>query len=317
MRGAIFREPYSMTNLDVLVTGAYGFVGRHVTRALAARGYHVTGIGHGAWDRKEWRAWGIDTWHLADITIESLVTYGGDPEIIFHCAGSGSVAFSIKNPYQDFHRTVSTTHAVLEYIRTARPSAALVLPSSAGVYGAAQSMPIEVDSPLNPVSPYGVHKKIAEELCLCYGRHYGVRAAIVRLFSIYGIGLRKQLLWDACVKLSAQESVFAGTGLETRDWLHIEDAAALMVHAAKHVGTSCPIANGGAGEATTIATIIGVIAEELGGLGPPQFSGVSRLGDPTHYQANIDQARAWGWEPKRSWNLEVKDYARWFKEGAA
>ena len=55
-----------------LVTGAFGFVGRHVARALAAEGAHVVGIGHGSWGRDEWRRWGIDEWHTADITVETF-----------------------------------------------------------------------------------------------------------------------------------------------------------------------------------------------------------------------------------------------------
>jgi len=51
----------------------------------------------------------------------------------------------------------------------------------------------------------------------------------VRLFSIYGVGLRKQLLWDGCRKLMAADLVFSGTGHETRDWLHVEDAATLLI----------------------------------------------------------------------------------------
>ena len=107
------------------------------------------------------------------------------------------------HPYQDYQRTVATTHSVLEYFLTVRPNAGLVLPSSAGVYGIVNSMPIKVTDPLNAASPYGLYKKIAEDLCRSYGKHFGVRSVVIDLFSIYGIGLRKQLLWDACTKITA------------------------------------------------------------------------------------------------------------------
>jgi len=300
-----------------LVTGAYGFVGRHVARALAACGTHVIGIGHGNWGRNEWRRWGVAEWHTADVTVETLTTYACEPDLVFHCAGSGSVAFSMTHPQQDWQRTVGSTLAVLEYLRVQRPGAPLVIPSSAGVYGVAAHMPISTDAALLPSSPYGVHKKIAEDLCRSYAQHFGVRSALVRLFSVYGIGIRKQLLWDACSKLSEGVGRFAGTGMETRDWLHVEDAAQLMMTAAQHASTACPVVNGGEGQAVCIREVVELIAARLGNSALPVFSGELRAGDPTHYQADVSGALAWGWVPQRDRKSEMNAYVDWFAGGAS
>ena len=301
---------------SALVTGAYGFVGRHVARALAARGAHVIGIGRGSWGRDEWRRWGLAEWRTADVTVETLAAYAGEPDQVFHCAGSGSVAFSMKHPNQDWQRTVESTLAVLEYLRMQRPEARLVIPSSAGVYGAAARMPISTDDVLRPVSPYGVHKKIAEELCRSYAQHFGVCSALVRLFSVYGIGIRKQLLWDACSKLSQGVVTFAGTGMETRDWLHVEDAAQLMILAAQHSSVACPVVNGGVGQAVPIREVVELIAARLGIAVLPTFSGELRAGDPTNYQADVSGALAWGWNPQRNRENEMNAYVDWFVDGA-
>ena len=299
-----------------LVTGAFGFVGRHVARALAAEGAHVVGIGHGSWGRDEWRRWGIDEWHTADITVETLTTYAGEPQRVFHCAGSGSVSFSMTHPSQDWHRTVGSTMAVLEYLRLLSPEARLVIPSSAGVYGVAARLPIGISDVLTPASPYGVHKKMAEDLCSSYARHFGLRCALVRLFSVYGIGIRKQLLWDACTKLGRGEAAFAGTGQETRDWLHVEDAARLMLVAAEHTSAACPVVNGGSGDAVPIREVVGLIAQRMGGTVQPHFTGLTRAGDPTHYQADLTEARAWGWAPRQSRVEAMTAYVDWYKMGA-
>jgi UDP-glucose 4-epimerase len=301
----------------ILVTGAYGFVGRHVARAAAARGHFVTGIGHGAWSRDEWTRWGLKEWYAETIDIDSLVTHANAPDVIIHCAGSSSVAFSMANPVQDHQRTVGSTLAVLEYIRLHRPAARLVIPSSAGVYGAAARQPIGVDSPLLPVSPYGLHKRIAEDLCRSYGRHFGVACAAVRLFSVFGVGLRKQLWWDACSKLAAGNAHFGGTGDETRDWLHVDDAARLLLTAGAHADAACPIVNGGSGAAVTVRAVVQAFAQAFGpDGGEPRFDGVSRSGDPAHYRADIAEAAAWGWAPQRYWTDEIGPYVDWFRAGA-
>lgn len=298
------------------MTGAYGFVGRHLARALADDGFEVRAIGHGLWGRDEFSKWGIADWHLGDVTIDALSTYGGEPDVIFHCAGSGSVAFSMTNPYQDYQRSVATTHSVLEYIRTVCSTAALVLPSSAAVYGVAPTMPIRVAAPLGPASAYGFHKKVAEDLCRMYGQLFGVRSSLIRFFSIYGVGLRKQLLWDACRRIADGEATFSGTGQETRDWIHVEDAAALMICASKHTTAEGTVINGGTGRATQIDAIVHAIANEFGCSRQPAFSGICRPGDPVHYQADITQALDWGWTPTRDLRKEVHRYVQWFKDGA-
>lgn len=297
---------------NALVLGAAGFVGRHVARALNAAGWHVVGIGHGTWTRDEWRTWGLTEWHLADIDSETLLTYAGEPELLLQCAGSGSVAFSMTHPKQDFDRSVSSTLAALEFIRVHAPGCRLVLPSSAAVYGAVRKQPIRVDDLKAPTSPYGVHKTVAEDLCKSYARTFGLHASIVRLFSVYGPGLRKQLLWDACIKLETETPTFAGTGEEERDWLHVEDAAALLIFASHHATPDCPIVNGGTGESASVRYILEHLGRELGQEGLLRFTGARRGGDPDVYRADISGALSWGWQPKKNLVAGLADYATWF-----
>ena len=295
-----------------LVLGAAGFVGRHVARALAANGAEVIGLGHGGWSRAEWQAWGFADFRATGVTIESMLTYGGEPDAIVQCAGSGSVAFSMTHPAQDHARNVGTTLTALEFARVHAPGCRIVLPSSAAVYGAVADLPIAIDAPLRPMSPYGVHKVAAEALCASYARHFALPVTIVRLFSIYGPGLRKQLLWDACRKITAGTPEFGGTGEECRDWLHVEDAAALLVAALGAADATCPVFNGGTGRSVSNRIVLARLAEALDGPAP-RFTGVARGGDPDVYEADMAVTPG-GWHPKRRIEEELAAYARWFTE---
>lgn len=302
-----------MAEKTALVTGAYGFIGRHAARFYARQGFHVIGIGHGDFTGEEQREWGIAEWHTSEVTLDALRRYGGSPDVIIHCAGGSSVGPSIAAPLKDYQRTVDTTVNVLEFARISGSTPKVVYPSSGAVYGAVDILPISEDTLLNPVSPYGVHKKIAEELCASYARHFGVSVVIVRLFSVYGTGLRKQLLWDACKKISKGEVAFWGTGLETRDWLYIEDAAELLFKAGERASTACPVVNGGSGLGVTVQDVLTEIFAQFQRTDSPIFSGSIRQGDPMHYIADISRTKAWGWIPKVEWRKGVREYVEWYK----
>lgn len=302
-----------MRSKVALVTGAGGFIGRHVCRHLAGQGWTVHGMGHGRLSQAERKQWGISRWQSSDVTLSALRRLRLKPEAIIHCAGGNSVGYSLEHPAEDFHRNVTSLLQVLEYVRIAAPEACVIYPSSAAVYGDAPDAPLQETAPAQPVSPYGVHKWMAEELCRSYAAHHGVAAAVVRLFSVYGPGLRRQLWWDACRKAGKGRGTFAGTGKETRDWLHVEDAAALLGAAVARASGECPIVNGGSGEGVPIDSIVRAIFRAFGVDEPPHFTGERRPGDPPHYCADMHRAAGWGWSPSHRWEEGVSAYVEWFR----
>jgi UDP-glucose 4-epimerase len=296
-----------------LITGASGFIGRNISKLYAGAGWTVIGIGHGAWAEEDSRVWGITRWHAADVTLDSLMRHAGKPDAVIHCAGGGSVGFSIDHPQQDFERTVATASAVLEFCRLHAPEARIVYPSSAAVYGSVDHSPIAECDARSPVSPYGVHKEIVEGICRASAEDFGLKIAIVRLFSVYGTGLRKQLLWDACIKIRRGENSFFGTGEETRDLLHIDDAARLLMAAARQASRDCPVANGGSGEGVTVRNVLTELFRAFDRRDAPVFSGSTRAGDPLSYVADVNRAHSWKWSPMIQWRAGVRDYAEWFR----
>lgn len=299
----------------IFVTGVYGFLGRHVAKRFADAGWQVIGFGRGAWQHDEYRSWGISVWHEGDISLSLLSNTALVPDVIAHCAGGGSVANSVSKPYQDFLQTVDGTAAVLEFARLHAPEAHLIYPSSPAVQGVHDESAIRTTDPRAPVSPYGFHKKMAEDMCTSYRHAYGSFTTVIRFFSVYGAGLRKQLLWDACKKIAAADdvAVFWGTGNETRDWVHVSDAANLVFMLASVSREVLPsVLNCGSGVPHTIAEILKSLSDLAGSKARIAFNGAARAGDPKYYLADITDALHLGWRPLVSLEDGLREYVDWF-----
>lgn len=297
----------------VFVTGSSGFIGRFTVKELLVRGFIVIGLDKALLPKDIGLS--PDCFIHNSISIDSLQNASakfGLPISIIHCAGSGSVASSFADPHADYHANVTSTIEVLEFVRRSNKSISVVIPSSAAVYGSVAESPLREDGQANPVSPYGVHKRMAEELAMYYGRFYKVSSAVIRLFSVYGPGLRKQILWDACVKAAKGEYTFAGEGSEIRDFIHVSDAARLLVEAMRRAGPSCPIANGGTGISTSISAMLELLGDNWKSPLKPRFSGGERPGDPRSYIADISIIQSWGFKPSITIENGLKDYMEWF-----
>lgn len=305
-------------NRTVLVTGGFGFLGRAVGRTFKARGCRVVGIGHGAWTDAEARAHGFDVWRQSDVSLVGLAALDGPYDLVVHCAGTGSVGFSMSNPLEAFDKTVRGTAELLDHLRRSGSAATLVYPSSAAIYGAADDEPLAETHAMNPVSPYGYHKKITEDLLECYAKYFGARVCVVRFFSIYGPELTKQLLWDAAAKLSAgaKEATFWGTGEETRDWIHVDDAAALIARVADG-GARYTVVNGATGERVTVVRILEMLKRAMGVDVALRFNGVVKPGDPRYYHADTTRALATGWRPSVALADGLDGYVRWMRSAHA
>lgn len=294
----------------ILVTGSNGFIGHHVQQRFTQAGYTVIGIDR---NRATYERSNEQNNVICEITSNDLSALGIQPAVVIHCAGSGAVGESFSNPLGDFDMNVNTTAIVLDYVKRFAPDALFVLPSSAAVYGPSTVQPISTDSQLKPVSPYGVHKAIAEMLCRSFVFHFKLSCVVIRFFSIYGVGQRKLLLWDACRKIRSGKVEFYGTGEETRDFIHIEDAVSLVEMCINHVDRAkLTVINGGSGRSIRIVDVVNTICDFLGSDKGPKFLGQIRRGDPEHYEADMSEALKWGWRPKIEFKKGLREYVKWW-----
>ncbi|MGA7595800.1 MAG: SDR family oxidoreductase [Gallionella sp.] len=303
----------------IWITGGKGFIGRHLARQVSESDDIVSGIGHGLWPAEETGKWGYSNWSNGEIdaaNLSQLARASGLPEVVYHLAGGSSVGASLQNPHEDFRRSVASTAQLLEWLRLNAPDASVVGVSSAAVYGAGHAGRIHEDAAVSPYSPYGTHKAMMENLCRSYAENFGLRVAIVRLFSVYGAGLEKQLIWDLCCKLAAAKSntvLLGGTGRELRDWLHVNDAAALLALVRARCDTGCPVINGGTGIATSTREVADMACQAWGNGASAEFSGVARKGDPASLVADCTQASGLGFRPRILLAEGIRETVGWYK----
>jgi len=300
------------------ITGAKGFIGRQLAKRLHCNGVEVAGIGHGVWRHDDAAQWGVINWINGDIVssnFDRLRALTGNPDVIYHLAGGSSVGPSIETPAEDFSRTVDSSMQLLEWVRNHSNQTSLVFASSAAVYGASHKKPIKESDEIIPFSPYGYHKRISELLFESYSRNYGLNSAVVRLFSVYGPELKKQLLWDLCnrFKQFPDEMELFGSGDETRDWLHVDDAVGYLIRAATLADSQGFTVNGGCGIATSVKDIVYCVRDAWALDTAITFNGKQKEGDPHYLVADMSYGKNFEFLPEHNWSTGISEYVTWYK----
>jgi UDP-glucose 4-epimerase len=306
----------------VWITGANGFIGRYLARQLADAGYAVHGIGHGAIHDSDRQRLGLQSWLNGEIdaaNLNAMAVANGPPSKIFHLAGGSSVGLSIAQPFEDFYRTVTSTARLLEWIRGSAPQCHIITASSAAVYGSGHTGAISEEAAVTPMSPYGQHKLMMEQLCSSYATSFGLRSSVLRLFSVYGPRLRKQLLWDVCSRLAQgrTELVLEGTGDEIRDWTDVRDVVRLLTKVGElPKAETFRVINGGSGRGTSVVEIANLLVRHWDRDITVRFSGAARVGDPFSLLAEGAHLREMPFDWRVPIDQGLADYVGWFKEQA-
>jgi UDP-glucose 4-epimerase len=218
----------------------------------------------------------------------------------------------MEDPAADFQGNAVLTFELLEALRTTAPGCRFLLLSSAAVYGDPAQLPVSEDHPLRPLSPYGYHKRQAELLCEEFSRIYALPTASVRIFSAYGPGLRRQVVWDICEKvLTTGRLVLRGTGGESRDFIHAADIARALRLLADSAPCTGEIYNLASGRETTITELATLLLAALGVEARPEFDQLATTGNPLNWRADISKISALGFQPTVTLEQGLRATATW------
>lgn len=216
--------------MKVLVTGGAGFIGSHVTDLLAEEGHQIVVVDSLVSGKKE-NVNDRAKFYQVDIRDEELANVFEEerPEVVIHLAAQISVPRSFEDVFYDQSVNVAGTLHILELMHQFK-ARKIIYSSSAAVYGDPIFLPVAVDHPCVPVSPYGASKFLAEEYITLYKRMYGIDYAILRYANIYGP--RQTPEGEAGVvsvfidRLKKDEPlVIYGDGRHTRDFVYVGDVA--------------------------------------------------------------------------------------------
>ena len=293
--------------MKILIIGSKGFIGSHCVDHFS-KTYEV-------WESDVVTDYGNPRYFLIDSTNSNYedVFKAQSYDVCINCSGAASVPDSLKNPQRDFMLNVSNVFRQLDAIRKFQPSCKYINLSSAAVYGNPVSLPIEEAHPLKPISPYGIHKKMAEAVCGEFYANYGINTCSLRIFSAYGPRLQKQLLWDLYQKNKNNKSVtLFGTGKESRDFIYIADLVRAIEICMLHASFKNDVIN--------VANEIEITIEEVARTFFENtdtdftFGGELRQGDPINWVADISILKKMGYQPQLTLKEGIKKYWQWLNE---
>jgi nucleoside-diphosphate-sugar epimerase len=280
-----------MKTMKYLVTGGAGFIGSHIVRTLLEQGNSVRVLDNFSTGKRE---------NLEDLTPQvngsRLEVIEGDlrddsqvaesvhgVEVIFHEAAFVSVPQSMEEPQTCFDVNITGTSRLFDAARAAGVRRAVVA-SSAAVYGESDALPLDEETPLQPLSPYAVSKRVDEMYAELFTGAFGFEVVALRYFNVYGPRQRPDSMYAAAVPIFARRlldgkpvTVF-GDGGQTRDLINVRDVVRANLIASEHAEAAGKIFNICTGVETRLLDLLDIMHELVPNVPPPQFA-APRPGD--------------------------------------
>ena len=287
--------------MKALVTGAAGFIGSTLAERLIASGADVVGIDcFTDYYPRDLKERNLSTLRMERRFrfVESTIQAADLPVLldgtthVFHLAAQAGVRKSWGRDFAIYTtNNVEATQILLEAC-VGRPIERLVYASSSSVYGDDVQLPMREDALPQPVSPYGVTKLAAEQLCHLYCVNYDVPTVSLRYFTVYGPRQRPDMGFNKFLRaaLAGQPITVFGDGAQTRDFTFVEDAVRATMAAGTR-GLPGRVYNIGGGSRVTVNEVLEIIGRVTGRT-PLISVELDQKGDMRHTYADTERARA-------------------------
>ena len=258
--------------MNALVTGCAGFIGSHLTEALLADGVDVIGIDcfNDNYGRREKlrnleRAMDWDGFEFVPIDLArgDLFELVEGRDTVFHLAAEPGVRASWGDRFEQYLRNnVLATQQLLE-AASRSPLSRFVYASSSSIYGEAETSPTPEDLTPRPISPYGLTKLSAEQLCDLYHLSHGIPVVSLRLFSVYGPRQRPDMAFNRFCRAALDDATIDiyGDGDQTRDFTYVADVVTGLRLAARAPGVEGRVLNLGGGSRASVNEALSLIGE--------------------------------------------------------
>lgn len=266
----------------VLVTGADGFVGRHLVAQLEHDGYEVSRLTRAHGDIRNSETW--------DALRGKAISH------VYHLAGKTYIPDSWSNPGPFFATNVGGTLQALEYCRTADASLTFV---SAYVYGTPDRLPVTETAAAKPNNPYAHSKYLAEQACRSYFEQFSLPVNIVRPFNVYGPGQDERFLVPLIVRQAKFEAEITLDSLSPkRDFVHVRDLVDALVLVGKR-RSGINLFNIASETSVSPREIVDLVQHALGVSKPVRERRASRRNEIEDVVGNAGRAhRELGWTPR-------------------
>jgi len=307
-----------LKNKHIAVTGGCGFIGSHIVEKLAGNGNEVIVIDNlasGYAANIDGLSGSID--FIKSSIVDDLAPCLEGADIIFHLAANVSVIRSVEDPEYNNRINVEGTLNLLETARRL-DIRRFINSSSCAVYGDAGATPVSETARLEPVSPYGRSKAIAEEYCNEYAGKYGLNTVSLRYFNVYGPRQAADSPYSGVIALFIKKALAGepvsiyGDGEQSRDFIEVSDIVRANI-AAAGLDLSGGAVNIGTGRATTVNELADMIESRTGRL--VRKYAPAREGEIKHSCADISNAeKMLGFKSGISLDLGLKNLIGGFKK---
>ncbi|MCF7810273.1 NAD-dependent epimerase/dehydratase family protein [bacterium] len=254
--------------MKILVTGGAGFIASHIAERLIKDKHEITILDNLKTGRKENIPNGCRFIEM-DITDNAIddVFREGRIDAVFHYAAQIDVRFSVYDPFGDMLINIGGSLRLLESCKKHNVDRFIFASSGGAVYGEQNVFPADESHPTNPVSPYGTTKLTVEKYMLFYHNQYGINTTALRFANVYGP--RQNPFGEAGVvaifckrMLKGEQPYINGDGLQTRDYVYIDDVVKANILALELEGNHA--INIGTGVETDVVTIFDMIKNLTG-----------------------------------------------------